>query len=76
MAGEAWQWLQDWCHDTYSEAPKDGSAWQSPAGTERVIRGGAWDYGAASQRSASRACRAPGKRADDAGIRLAQSIVQ
>jgi formylglycine-generating enzyme required for sulfatase activity len=74
MAGEAWQWVQDWYHDTYDEAPTDGSAWESPAGSERVIRGGAWSYSAASLRSAGRGSRAPGKRTGDVGIRLAQSI--
>jgi formylglycine-generating enzyme required for sulfatase activity len=75
MAGEAWQWLQDWYHESYDEAPADGSAWESPAGTERVIRGGAWSYGAASERCSARGSRAPDKRATDVGIRLAQSML-
>jgi formylglycine-generating enzyme required for sulfatase activity len=74
MAGDARQWVQDRYHETYSEAPADGSAWQSPESPERVIRGGAWDYSGASARSAGRTPCAPGKRADDIGIRLAQSI--
>ncbi len=74
MAGNAWQWVQDWYHDSYNEAPKDGSAWESPAGSERVIRGGAWNYSATAPRSAGRSSRAPEKRTNDLGIRLAQSI--
>ncbi|MCX5797589.1 MAG: formylglycine-generating enzyme family protein [Elusimicrobia bacterium] len=73
MAGDAWQWVQDRYHDTYSEAPRDGSAWEAAAGPERVIRGGAWSYGAASLRSAARGSRDAGKRASDVGFRLAQS---
>jgi formylglycine-generating enzyme required for sulfatase activity len=74
MAGDVWQWLQDWYHESYDEAPRDGSAWESPASAERVIRGGAWNYGAAPERCAGRGSRAPDKRTTDVGMRLAQSI--
>jgi len=44
MSGNVWEWCQDWWHDNYVGAPADGSAWEVPAGTSRIIRGGAWDY--------------------------------
>ena len=75
MGGDAWEWVQDRSHDSYIEAPRDGSAWESPAGSERVIRGGAWDYSATAPRSAGRSSRAPGQRTNDVGFRLAQSIL-
>lgn len=43
MAGNAYEWNQDWHHLGYDGAPSDGSAWEDPPGTERVVRGGSFD---------------------------------
>jgi len=43
MVGNVWEWTQDWYHNSYDSAPSDGSAWEYPAGSERIIRGGCWD---------------------------------
>lgn len=56
MHGNAWEWCQDWYHDSYIGAPTDGSAWESPAGRYRVFRGGSWDNGFTSN------CRAAYRR--------------
>jgi formylglycine-generating enzyme len=42
MAGNIWEWVRDWYHDGYIEAPDDGSAWEDPSGSTRVIRGGSF----------------------------------
>ena len=42
MSGNVWEWVADFWHATYVGAPSDGSAWISPAGDQRVTRGG--DY--------------------------------
>jgi iron(II)-dependent oxidoreductase len=39
MSGNVWEWVQDWYHDNYEDAPDDGSAWEMPEGTRRVLRG-------------------------------------
>jgi formylglycine-generating enzyme required for sulfatase activity len=62
MAGNVLEWCQDWHHSDYTSAPTDGSAWVSPTGSGRVIRGGAFYYGAPGLRSASRASDPPGTR--------------
>jgi formylglycine-generating enzyme required for sulfatase activity len=46
MIGNVMEWCQDWYHDNYVGAPVDGSAWEVPACTNRVLRGGCWrNYG-------------------------------
>jgi formylglycine-generating enzyme required for sulfatase activity len=72
MAGNVWQWLQDWYHYSYHGTPTDGSAWESSAGTYRVVRGGSWYDGyAGNLRAAFRGGDDPGYRGGDIGIRLA-----
>ncbi|MCX5797386.1 MAG: SUMF1/EgtB/PvdO family nonheme iron enzyme [Elusimicrobia bacterium] len=45
MAGNAWEWVQDFYHDSYKGAPADGSAWDVRAGGAHVVRGGSWNSG-------------------------------
>lgn len=59
MHGNVWEWVEDWFHSTYEGAPTDGSAWVDPAGTYRVLRGGAFSFSAAACRSASRNSLSP-----------------
>jgi formylglycine-generating enzyme required for sulfatase activity len=72
MAGNVGEWVQDWYHDSYSGAPADGSAWESPAGSSRVLRGGTWHDDAAFARSASRHRYDPALRAYGLGFRPAR----
>jgi formylglycine-generating enzyme required for sulfatase activity len=75
MAGNVYEWLQDWYHDSYKGAPTDGSAWQSPAGSCRVVRGGSWNYLPGYLRAAYRFnVSFPTFRYDYFGIRLARSL--
>jgi formylglycine-generating enzyme required for sulfatase activity len=62
MAGLVWQWTQDWHHDTYDGAPKDGSAWETPAGFARVARGGGFDNQYMVVRAVNRAAGDPSFR--------------
>jgi formylglycine-generating enzyme required for sulfatase activity len=56
MHGNVWEWCEDDYHDSYQDAPEDGSAWveSDRRGTNRVLRGGSWDYRPRGCRSAAR----------------------
>jgi len=75
MAGNVWEWVEDYWHTNYEGAPDDGKAWvDSSKGASRVYRGGSWDYGALSCRSASRFLDRPGYRYFYLGFRLSRSV--
>ena len=69
MAGNTWEWVQDWYHSNYAGAPIDGSAWETPSGTSRVFRGGSFYYAAGNLRAADRGGGGPGNRFDFVGAR-------
>jgi hypothetical protein len=44
MYGNVWEWTADCWNCNYNGAPSDGSAWGSGDCSQRVRRGGSWDY--------------------------------
>ena len=42
LSGNVMEWVEDCWHDSYTRAPKDGSAWVNRGCDDRVIRGGNW----------------------------------
>jgi formylglycine-generating enzyme required for sulfatase activity len=54
MNGNVWEWVRDCWHRNYSGAPDDGSSWDEPGCTVKVIRGGSWRNDKTYVHSASR----------------------
>jgi len=60
MSGNAWEWVEDYSHDSYNGAPTDGSAWTSRGKTSyRVLRGGSAAGNASNSRAAYRSGNTP-----------------
>jgi formylglycine-generating enzyme required for sulfatase activity len=72
MSGNVWEWVWDWHADSYT-----GAATTDPRGPSdgayRVLRGGAFLFGAVDARVAYRYRFGPTYRDGDAGFRLARS---
>jgi formylglycine-generating enzyme required for sulfatase activity len=54
MVGNAAEWVEDCWRDSYSGAPKNGSAWDKEDCRERVLRGGSFNNETRFVRSAAR----------------------
>ncbi len=75
MHGNVWEWVEDDYHDSYNRAPADGRAWvEKPRGSNGVLRGGSWLFGAAFCRSANRSGNSPVARRFDLGFRVSRSV--
>lgn len=73
MLGNVWEWTEDSYHNSYKDAPTDGSAWQGDA-DKYVLRGGSWYDAPRFVRAAGRDSAAPTSRYDNFGFRLARTL--
>ncbi|MGQ0658112.1 MAG: SUMF1/EgtB/PvdO family nonheme iron enzyme [Chromatiales bacterium] len=69
-AGNVAEWVADCYHPNYEGAPADGSAWEGPACSERVVRGGSYQSPPKSIRSARRDKWPAGSGHDSIGFRV------
>jgi formylglycine-generating enzyme required for sulfatase activity len=72
--GNVWEWVQDRYHDSYNDAPSDGSAWVSGNDERRVARGGSYSGIAADCRSTDRGIGYPDECYRYLGFRLLKEI--
>lgn len=74
MHGQVCEWVADYWHANYNNAPDDGSAWMADGDPNlRVIRGGAWDYLPRLLRSSWRDGLSAFTSRDNVGFRIATS---
>jgi len=76
MHGNAWEWVEDCWHDSYKDAPEDGSAWTTACTDEgeHVVRSGAWKDDPVDLRAAARYGGPSGARNWVNGIRVARTL--
>jgi formylglycine-generating enzyme required for sulfatase activity len=70
MHGNVWEWVEDYWHNNYVGAPRDGSAWLVGGDSAlRVLRGGSWNL-SFNLRSAIRLNFFPVSRVSNNGFRV------
>jgi formylglycine-generating enzyme required for sulfatase activity len=74
MAGNVSEWVEDCWHQTYVQAPADGSAWVNPGCERRVLRGGYWASAPEQSRSASRLPASSLMHGPQMGFRVARDL--
>jgi eukaryotic-like serine/threonine-protein kinase len=74
MAGNVWEWVADWYGETYYTRSPDRNPTGPVSGTERVLRGGSWDYEDEPSivRISARLVSRPGYQYDYDGFRCAR----
>ena len=73
MHGNVWEWCQDQYHNSYDEAPTDGTAWidnNENDNRSRILRGGSWINHPGYCRAAYRNLNFPRNRYSSNGLRL------
>ena len=73
MAGNVWEWVNDWYNDAYYYYSSQSDPMGPDSGTYRVLRGDSWWGFAHGVRSADRNPFLPSKSANNIGFRCARS---
>lgn len=72
MAGNVWEWVQDWYEQAYYKRGMTQNPKGPDTGTDRIVRGGSWGDVARDLRVSGRYGNDPGVRVDGFGFRCAE----
>ena len=74
MAGNVWEWVNDWYSDTYYKGSPSSNPLGPDSGDYRVLRGGSWDSDDDDVRSALRYRNYPTVTYHYGGFRCSRSL--